>query len=166
MHQTDIFCVILKRNQDFIIESTKSLSQSDSLLQLPGDSNCMNWILGHVAVYRDIMLSCSLETTCMSASEVKLYASGSTPISSTSKSASLEQLLKFLQEGFEKLMAWMQINPDGLMALSDKTSDLYAGYGSTAVEKFAFLFWHETNHIGELHALRELALVNLGKGWK
>ena len=166
MHQTDIFCVMLKRNQDFVIESTKDLSHSDSVLQLPGDSNCMNWILGHVAVYRDIMLSLILETRCMSTSEIKLYENGSTPINSTNKSVRLEQLLKFLQQSFERLMAWLESNPDGLTALSDKTSDLHSDYGSTAVEMFEFLSWHETNHIGELHALRELALVYRGKGWK
>ncbi len=57
MNQTDILCYFLRRNQDFIMNATEGLAQTESVLQLPGSSNCMNWILGHVAAYRDVMLA-------------------------------------------------------------------------------------------------------------
>ena len=166
MNQTDFFCIILKRNQDFMTKATEGLTQAESVLQLPGESNCMNWILGHVAVYRDDMLAGILQPKYMRATEAKLYTYDSQPIFAASKSVPLDRLLKLLEQGFETLTGWLQSNPEGLLALSPQTIDLDTSYGSTAAEKFAFLCWHESNHVGELHALRELALVSLGKGWK
>ena len=166
MNQTEFFCIILKRNQDFIRKATDGLTQTESVLQLPGESNCMNWVLGHVAVYRDEMLAGILQPKYMSAAEVKLYAYESQPISAVIKSVPLNRLIKLLDQGFETLIGWLTRNPEGLLALTPKTIDLNTSYGSTAAEKFAFLCWHEANHVGELHALRELALVSLGKGWK
>ncbi len=102
----------------------------------------------------------------MSTAEVKLYQAESQPISSTSKSLPMDHLLRFLDHGFKTLTEWLQSNPDGLPALQTQTADLYTSYGATAAEKMVFLCWHESNHVGELHSLRELALVSLGKGWK
>ena len=57
MNQAEIFSYILQRNQDLIAKATDGLSQTESVLQLPGESNCMNWVLGHIALYRDEMLA-------------------------------------------------------------------------------------------------------------
>ena len=38
-----------------------------------------------------------------------------------------------------------------------KYIDLHPDYGPTIVENLGFLCWHEANHVGELHALGELA---------
>jgi hypothetical protein len=165
MNQAEVFCLILGRNQDFIMKTTEGLSQAESVLQLPGESNCMNWILGHVAVYRDVMLTGILQPEHMSADDVKLYAYDSKPITAKSNSVRLDRLVKLLAQGYETLTQWLQSNPEGLLALPPQTIDLDTSYGSTAAEKFAFLCWHESNHVGELHALREVALVSLGKGW-
>ena len=166
MNRAEIFCVILQRNQDFINNSTEGLTQAESVLQLPGESNCMNWVLGHIAVYRDVMLSAILKREYMRTTEAKLYAYESTPITSNSRSVQLEQLMASLKRGFETLISWLQRNPDGLLELPPHTIELDSSCGSTTEEKFAYLCWHESNHVGELHALRELALVSLGKGWK
>ena len=166
MNQADVLCYFLQRNQDFIMNATEGLAQTESVLQLPGASNCMNWIIGHVAAYRDVMLAVILQPAYMSTAEVKLYEAGAQPISSTSKSVPMDHLLRLLEHGFKTLTGWLQSNPDGLPALQTQTADLYTSYGATAAEKMAFLCWHESNHVGELHALRELALVSLGKGWK
>ena len=166
MNQAAVFCVILKRNQEFIMKATEGLTQAESVLQLPGESNCMNWILGHVAVCRDVMLAGILQTEYMSAAEAKLYTYNSKPISATSKSVPLDQLLKLLAQGFETLTRWLLKNSEDLLALPSKNIDLSITYGATATEKLAFRCWHESNHVGELHALRELALASLGKGWK
>ena len=63
----------------------------------------MNWVLGHIAVYRDAMLAGIGQTEYMTAAEVKLYSNNLKPITNTSKSSSLERLLKLLVQEFETL---------------------------------------------------------------
>ena len=164
MNQAEFFSVILRRNQEFIVKATDGLDQAESVLHLPGESNCMNWVLGHVAAYRDVMLAGIRQTEYMTAAEVKLYTYNSKPITATSKSSSLERLLKLLSLGFEALSGWLERNPAGLQ--QETPHDVRPRKGATVAEHLAELCWHESNHIGELHALRELALVSLGKGWK
>ena len=164
MNQAEVFAAILRRNQDFIVKATDGLAQAGSVLQLPGESNCMNWVLGHVAAYRDVMLAGIRQPEYMTAAEVKLYTYNSKPITAASKSSDLERLLKLLAQGFEALSGWLERNPEGLQ--QETPQDIRPRKGETVVEHFAQLCWHESNHVGELHALRELALVSLGKGWE
>jgi len=164
MNQAEIFSYILQRNQDLIAKATDGLSQTESVLQLPGESNCMNWVLGHIALYRDEMLASIRQKEQMSAAEVKLYSVNSKPITIASKSSSLERLLKLLVQEFEALSKWLESNPEGLQQKTPH--DIARRRGATVVEQFTILCWHETHHVGELNALRELALVSLGKGWK
>lgn len=164
MNQAEFFAVILRRNQDFIVKATDGLVQAESVLQLPGESNCMNWVLGHVAAYRDVMLAGIRQPGYMTAAEVQLYTYNSKPITVGSKSSDLERLLKVLAQGFEALSGWLERNAEGLQ--QETPQDIRPRKGETVVEHFAQLCWHESNHVGELHALRELALASLGKGWK
>ncbi len=164
MNQAEVFAVILRRNQDFIAKATDGLSHAESVLQLPGESNCMNWVLGHVAVYRDVILSGISQPEYMTPSEVKLYNYNSNPITAASKSSSLERLLGTLEKTYDALSGWLEKNPEGLQ--KETPQDIQIRKGKTVTEHFAVLCWHESNHVGELHALRELALVSLGRGWK
>ena len=164
MNQADILAYLLRHNQDFIAKATDGLSHSESVLQLPGESNCMNWVLGHVAVYRDVMLSAISQPEYVTPSEVKLYNQNSKPITTSSKSTSLKQLLATLEKTYDALSDWLEKNPEGLQ--KETPPDIQISKGKTVSEHLAVLCWHESNHVGELHALRELALVSLGKGWK
>ena len=76
MNNAVILHTMIRRNQNFIERSVSGLKQSDSLLQLPGESNCMNWVLGHIAVYRDSMLACNNQETLLTAEQRKPYSYG------------------------------------------------------------------------------------------
>ena len=164
MNQSQIFAAILRRNQNSLASAVDDITHTESLLQLPGKSNCMNWILGHIVVYRDSMLAGIRQPTFFPASQTKLYAARSQPITPESKSVRLNKLLKLLDKSHDALMVWLESNPKGLRKKTPE--DIQPRKGVTVVEHFAELCWHESNHVGELHALRELALVSLGKGWK
>ena len=164
MNQSQIFATILRRNQNSLASAVDDITHTESLLQLPGKSNCMNWILGHIVVYRDGMLAGIRQPTFFPASQTKLYAARSQPITPESKSVRLNKLLKLLDKSHDALMVWLESNPKGLRKKTPE--DIQPRKGVTVVEHFAELCWHESNHVGELHALRELALVSLGKGWK
>jgi hypothetical protein len=110
------------------------------------------------------MLSGIRKSKFLKASEMKMYSANSAPIGPNTKSAGLERLLKVLAKTYDSLNNWLERNPDGLQA--ETPQNVQPRKGDTLSEHFAELLWHESNHVGELHALRELALVCLGKGWK
>ena len=45
MKRVEVFAIIFSRNQDAIMNAVEGLTHSEGLLQLPGESNCMNWVL-------------------------------------------------------------------------------------------------------------------------
>jgi hypothetical protein len=47
---------LYQRTQWIIDRQTEGLTHADNLLQLPFRANCMNWVLGHLTVYRDKVL--------------------------------------------------------------------------------------------------------------
>ncbi len=56
MNQAAMFEVSLERNQGLIVKETYGMTHAESVPQLSFASNCMNWILGHLAEYRDALL--------------------------------------------------------------------------------------------------------------
>jgi hypothetical protein len=166
MNNAEFFSAMLRSNQGYIVEAIEGLSHAESLLQLPGESNCMNWVLGHIATFRDGMLAEVRQAVYMTEAEVKLYDYGSKPITPESKSVDFERLVELLTQTHEAISIWLQSNPDGLE--KDTPQDIssrrgYVGYWDTVAEHFAQNIGHEAIHVGELSALRELALVSMGE---
>jgi hypothetical protein len=160
MNNASILHAMIRRNQQFIKSAVCGLNQDDSLLQLAGDSNCMNWVLGHIAVYRDAMLACSNHTTLLTGGQREPYCYGSQPVTAGSVCVELEVLLEKLSESYQLVSEWLLSNPDNMLEEPPEYIDLHSDYGPTIVENLGFLCWHEANHVGELHALRELAVVH------
>ena len=164
MDISQIFRLMLARNQSGIEASYVDLEHGESILQLPGHSNCMNWVLGHIAVYRDALLGAIDKQTYMHNKEIGIYGYGSDPIIEGSACADLTRLIEALNRGYSVLHEWLGEYPD---YLDNVTPDgLIVRKGETVGQHFAHLWGHESIHVGELSALRELALVKLGKGWK
>jgi hypothetical protein len=158
MNQSQVFATILRRNQNSLASAVDDITHTESLLQLPGKSNCMNWILGHIVVYRDGMLAGISQPPFLPDSQIKLYAARSQPITPDSHSVSFDRLLKLQFETFNSLIAWLESNPKGLRKKTPQ--DIKPRKGETVVEHFAQLLGHESIHIGELNPLRELVLIN------
>ncbi len=156
MNNALILHTMVRRNQNFIEKSVSGLTQSDSLLQLPGESNCMNWVLGHIAVYRDSMLACNNQETLLTEEQRMPYSYGSQRITSDSICVELSVLLENLNESYGIVSDWLLGDPVNMLEAPPNYIDLHPDYGPTIVENMAFLCWHEGNHVGELHALCEL----------
>lgn len=164
MNTSQIFSLILARSQSGIEASYDGLEHSETMLQLPGHSNCMNWVLGHIGVYRDALLGAISKETYMHKSSISMYSYGSDPIVEGSPCVDLINLIEVLGKSYAVLQECLKENPD---SLEHSTPDgLTVKKGETVAEHFAHLWGHESIHVGELSALRELALVKLGKGWK
>jgi hypothetical protein len=163
MNKVEVFAIIFKRNQDAIMNAVEGLNHSEGLLQLPGESNCMNWVLGHIATYRDGMLADIGLDEYMSEDEVALYGSGSSAITIDSPAVDFERLVELQQLTFDGLDDWFQSDPGDLE--KETRSDMpykkgYSGYWNSVIEHLAQMTGHESVHVGELSALRELALVS------
>lgn len=138
--------------QWIIDKQTEGLSHEDSLLQLPFRSNCMNWVLGHIAHGRHRVLQALGETALLSEAEVALYERGSEPITGGGKAIPLPDLLERLKESQERITAVLQTTPPNtLAAIYDEERQLTVG------DRVAGLHWHETYHVGQLEILRQLA---------
>ena len=155
---------MLERNQSAIEAGYDGIEQSDSVLQLPGDSNCMNWILGHIAIYRDVMLMSIGKKPYVGKREMAMYGYGSDPIDKDSACVDIRLLTEVLDGGHAILSEWLSsAEADFNIETPD---ELYVRKGDTIGEHLAHLMTQEAIHAGELGRLRELALVKMGKGWK
>jgi len=159
-----IFGLMLGRNQSAIEAGYDGIEQSDSVLQLPGRSNCMNWILGHIAVYRDVMLMSIGKKPYVGKRELTLYGYGSDPIYEDSACVDISRLAEVLDGGHAILSEWLSLV--GADFNVEAPHGLNVRKGDTIGEHLAHLMAHEAIHAGELGSLRELALVRMGKGWK
>ncbi len=167
MRKNKIFLTTLKICQVNIEKSVTDVSHKMSILQLPGNSNCMNWILGHIAVYRDVMLMSIGMDWCFRSNSRDLYAYGSDPIVGDGNCVQLEQILEAINESFDILNKWLEgASNESLSSNTMKDISVFGPKGKSLEENFAHLICHEAIHVGELTPLRELALVSAGKGWK
>ncbi len=67
-------------NLNIIRMQTENLTHEDSLLQPPFRSNCLNWVLGHIATNRNRVLTALGEEPVLSEEEAARYEAGSDPI--------------------------------------------------------------------------------------
>jgi len=64
-------------NLRLIEMQTAGLSHADSLIQTPYNINCLNWVLGHIAVGRDSVLRMVGEEPLLSETETNCYKTDS-----------------------------------------------------------------------------------------
>jgi uncharacterized damage-inducible protein DinB len=138
-----------------IVKQTEGLSNAESVLQLPFRSNCLNWILGHIIVYREKVLEILGEEPILTDSEKAIYQRGAEPIKDGETAVSLERLLDVLEKSQKKIIAILDgVTVESLNAKAEE------GNNRTVGEMLEFLQWHETYHVGQLEILRQLAGKN------
>jgi hypothetical protein len=146
---------VLQRHQWVIQAQTKDLTHEDSLLQLPFRGNCMNWVLGHIAVNRDKMLPALGQTSLVDDATADLYERDSEPVREGDEVPTLEELLDLLDQIAEQMTAGLEeVSPETLAAVRDQER------GFTVTDWIEFLLWHEAYHVGQLEILRQLAGVD------
>jgi len=142
----------LERQQWVIDKQSEGLSHADSVLQLPFRSNRFNWVLGHIVVYRDKMLTLLQASPVLETDESAIYQRGSEPLSADEDNVEIERLLKSSQESLERLIVAIQSVSDEFLG------DIFdEQHGTTILDRLEFLLWHENYHLGQLEILRQLA---------
>ncbi len=139
--------------QQIIHMQTEGLSHSDSLLQLPFRGNCLNWVLGHIMVGRNIALRLLGDPPLWTEDQETRYRRGSDPIVIGERALLLEELLRDLDESQQRLSAVLNdTTPEAMAAVVP-----FRGGHCPLAEALAGQHWHETYHVGQLELLRQLA---------
>ena len=147
---------LLEFNQTIIHAQLKDITPAESLLQLPFQGNCMNWVVGHILDVRQEWLAMLGLPGIMTGDEQKAYGYGSEPISCADQAVPLESLLSRLDGTLLTLV-------DKLESLTqadlDREVEIWRGKLPLA-EALAHYLWHESYHTGQLEQLRQLAGKN------
>jgi hypothetical protein len=145
------------RNVRVIKMQVNGLTHADSLLQPPVRGNCLNWVLGHIAVHRDLILEALGEEKILAERAAARYDSGSDPILGEGEGVlPLETLLTTLDQGQERIAAVLgQGNAETLTRAIP-----FSGRSVSAAQHAFFLYFHDTYHVGQAELLRQLAGKN------
>src|SRR5258707_13686376 len=68
------------RNMNVIGRQTAGLTHADSLLQPAMRGNCLNWVLGHIAASRNVILRMLGEEPVLTVEYAERYKRGSEPV--------------------------------------------------------------------------------------
>jgi len=130
------------------------LTQEETLIQLPFEVNCLNWVLGHIVTNRSHALEVVSAEHAWQEYVRKLYNTGTENIKPDGESMQVDVLLKHLDESVELLKTALE--SAGKEYLSERFTN-YRGE-KTREEHLSGFNWHETYHIGQLEIFRALAI--------
>ena len=140
------------RNISIIKMQTEGLTNEDSMRQLP-HGNCLNWVLGHIAVNRDGVLQTLGEPPFMGAAGTR-YKRESEPLTQIDEGTlPMEELLTWLDRSQERIASALNKLDE-----TDLARDITTGDRKTTVgQRVFFLYFHETYHVGQTELFRQLA---------
>ena len=142
----------LSRHQWVIDKQAEGLTHADSMLQPPFRSNCFNWNLGHILVYRLQNIGRLDGETSYDDEEFKIYGGGSEPLTDPNMAVPVDELLRRLKDASEVFVTVL----DGLTE-ADMAKVIDEERGTTVADRLDFHMFHEALHLGELGVLRQLA---------
>lgn len=130
------------------------ISNEESLLQLPFEHNCMNWILGHIVTNRSHVLE-TVGAAHEWDQEVRtLYHTDTPPVKPGSPSIRFEILVGYLQQSVDLLKSALEDVNEGFL---DELHTNYRGEKTRYAHVTGF-HWHEAFHLGQLEILRSFIL--------
>jgi hypothetical protein len=133
-----------------ILRFVDGISHKESVLQLPFQHNCLNWILGHIVANRSHALEAIGAPHSWQEEVRKLYHTGTPPITEESAALGFPVLVNLLQESLNTLQSGLEELDENNL---DESHNNYRGE-KTRYEHLTGFHWHETFHIGQLEILR------------
>jgi uncharacterized damage-inducible protein DinB len=157
MITTEQLSEALARNVQIIRMQCEGLSHEQTLLQPPFRGNCLNWVLGHIAVHRDRILQVLGSEPVLGEAQATRYGHGSSPVTSDDEDVlRLEALLDVLDRGQERIASVLRTaTPDDLAR-----PVLHRDRPTTVAQRIFFLYFHDSYHTGQTELLRQLAGTN------
>jgi len=154
MFTTQDLTTAFARNLEIIKLQTAGLTHADSLLQPPFRGNCLNWVLGHIAAYRGILLELLDQPPFLQQAEAMRYMQGSAPVTCDGPDVvRTEKLLAAIEGSQERLATGLRrVTPETL------SREIETRLGRMTVgQRLLMLLRHEAYHVGQTELLRQLA---------
>ncbi|MDX1377947.1 MAG: DinB family protein [Anaerolineales bacterium] len=130
------------------------LTHEETLIQLPFEVNCLNWVLGHIVTNRSHALEVVSADHAWQEDVRRLYHTGTENITPEGESIQVDVLLKHLDESVDLLKTALENAGDEY--LSENFTN-YRGEKTREAHLSGF-HWHETYHIGQLEIFKALAV--------
>jgi hypothetical protein len=147
-----------QRNTWLIGRIAEGIDHEESLLQLPFQANCANWIVGHILVGRQAAVSALGRPPPWDEESLSRYRAGSAPITSGETARPFGTLLRELDESQQWLDEIL-----GRSTAQELERPIETDQGrQPAWQRLAGLRWHESYHIGQLGTLRQYILSRRG----
>lgn len=130
------------------------LTDRESLLQPPFETNCLNWVLGHVIWRRQVSLDTLAFAGIWDDDLTAVYGTGSEPLLDPSRARAFSALVQDLGASQAKLA-------DALSRADDLALDKVVANDrgeKPAIEHLRGFHWHETYHVGQMELLRAFIL--------
>lgn len=141
-----------ERNMMVIKMQVEGLKHEDSMLQLPFRGNCLNWVLGHLAATRQLILAWMDAPQVMNEAEIERYTRESEPVVGEGEDViRLERMIEILEESQEAMNQRL-----GEMTEAELQKEMNEK-GTQLWERLEFYAWHEGYHAGQMEYLRQLA---------
>ena len=150
----DLFARAFRRNERVIAAQADGLSHEDALRQSGFNTNCFNWVLGHIVAGRDEILAVLGEPPVVG-SRGERYRRESDPIRGDGPGVmQLPDLLAVLSRGGDRIAAALGAADEAFMS-----TEVPAGEGRTAsrAAQVLFFYFHETYHTGQTDVIRQLS---------
>ncbi len=144
-------------NNRLIKLQTAGLSHADSMIQTPYNINCMNWVLGHIAVNRDNLMRLIGAEPLLSETETLRYKSESDPIAEDGSDVlQLERLLEILVTGQTRIETALDT-----LSEADLSEEIQVGERMMPLgTRLHGFYFHDTYHTGQTDLLRQIAGAN------
>jgi len=126
------------------------ITHEESVLQLPFEHNCMNWILGHIVTNRSHVLETVAAAHAWQEEVRALYRTDTPPIRPGGPSVQFENLVNYLDDSVPLLESALENVSDEWL---EETHSNYRGEKTRYAHVTGF-HWHETFHVGQLEILK------------
>lgn len=141
---------VLARQNAVIHRYVDDLTQEETLAQ-PAGGNNMNWVLGHLAAFREHMLSWIGVALPWEAGKYARFDRGSAPLTDSADAADLALVLADLDRSAEMLVSWLRQADETALAAPVEGTQRNLG------DQLGFYIWHDGYHVGQLEVLRHVA---------
>ena len=141
------------RNLNLIQQMTGGFTHADSLVQPPAPGNCANWIVGHIAAYRNRILTILEEESTLDPQLAQRYARDSAPVLGEEPGlARFEMLIEAIVEAQPRIAMGLEL----LTSHHAERVVTYPPMTLTVAEWMISLLRHEAYHTGQLELLQEV----------
>ncbi|MGZ4825634.1 MAG: DinB family protein [Terriglobales bacterium] len=139
----------IKRNLD-------GVTNEESLVQPPGAGNCLNWVLGHIVVARNTILTLAGVTPMVGDDVAAHYRRGSEPLQPGDKVPDLDTLRGLLRDAQYQLVPVLAALSDDALAQPVPEQLRQPPLTGSVADALIRLHYHEGYHNGQIGLLRRL----------